>query len=80
MKRILSLLVVGALSGGTLWAADPWKSNKKYTDWSEKEIQKVLKKSPWAKTVTLTFLSKSEFRLGAGGGAGYHAYTARARW
>ena len=54
MKRILSLVVtlvvMGALSGGTLWAADPWKSNKKYTDWSEKEVRKVLQKSPWAKT------------------------------
>ena len=50
MKRILSLVVVGALSGGTLWAADPWKSDKKYTEWSEKEVRKVLQKSPWAKT------------------------------
>ena len=59
---------MGALSGGTLWAADPWKSNKKYTEWSEKEIRKVLEKSPWAKTVTLTFLAESGFGQGAGGG------------
>ncbi len=66
MKRILSLVVLGALSGGSLWAADPWKSNKKYTEWSEKEIRKVLEKSPWAKTVTLLLLAKS----GSGQGAG----------
>ena len=67
MRHILSLVLLGALSGGSIWAADPWKSNKKYTEWSEKEIRKVLEKSPWAKTVTLTFLAESGSGQGAGG-------------
>ena len=71
MKRILSLVVMGALSGGTLWAADPWKSNKKHTDWSEKEVRKVLQKSPWAKTVTITLFSGSGFGTGQAGGGDY---------
>ena len=57
MKRMLSLVLVGALSGGALWAADAWESDKNYTEWSGKEIRKVLRKSPWAKTVTLTLFS-----------------------
>ncbi len=69
VRHILCLVLLGALSGSSLWAADPWKSNKKYTEWSEKEIQKVLEKSPWAKTVTLTFLAESGSGQGAGGGS-----------
>ena len=48
------------IKGDAMWAADPWKSNKKYTDWSEKEVRKVLQKSPWAKTVTIMLFSRSE--------------------
>ena len=55
VRHILWLALLGVLSGGTLWAADPWKSNKKYTDWSEKEVRKVLRKSPWAKTFMLSY-------------------------
>ena len=74
MKRILSLVVVGALSGGTLWAADPWKG-KEYTEWSEKEIRKVLRRSPWAKAVNLQMYSGSGMGPGGGGGRpeGYSA-------
>ena len=68
VRHILWLALLGVLNGGSLWAADPWKSNKKYTEWSEKEIRKVLEKSPWAKTVTLTFLAESWSGQGAGGG------------
>jgi hypothetical protein len=75
MKRIFSLvvtlLVMGALSGGTLWAADPWKSNKKYAEWSQKEVRKVLEKSPWAKTVTITLFSGSGFGTGPGTAGDY---------
>ena len=79
MKRILSLVLVGALSGGALWAADPWKSNKKYTEWSEKEIRKVLQKSPWAKTVTLTLPIGVGFGPGAGDGRQPGGYERRSR-
>ena len=81
MKRTLALVLLGALSGGALWAADPWKE-KNYTEWSEKEIRKVLGRSPWAKTVTLSLSPGSEFGLGAGSGrqpGGYGTQRPRSR-
>jgi hypothetical protein len=57
--RVLPLLMfVAAL---TLWAADVWV--KPYTDWTDKDIQKIMTDSPWSKKVDVTF-------EGAGGGAG----------
>jgi hypothetical protein len=35
-----------------LYAADPWKS-KPFTEWSDKEVNKILTNSPWAREVTL---------------------------
>jgi hypothetical protein len=56
MKKIISLLLGLAIC---LWAADFWLT-KPYTDWSEKDIQKIETNSPWSKQVPLT--------LGGGGG------------
>lgn len=33
-----------------LWATDPWKESP-YTEWTEKDVRKVLEKSPWAKRI-----------------------------
>ena len=63
MKPILSLVVVGVLSG-TLWAADPW-TEKKYTEWSAEEIEKVLRKSPWTKFKTVTLALSYPLRISA---------------
>ena len=49
MKKFALLLITAAF---TLWAADFWQS-KAYTDWNEKDIQKILTDSPWAKKVNM---------------------------
>lgn len=46
-------------SGLALWAADAW-IKKPYTEWSEKDIRKIMTDSPWALGVS----AKWEFRGG----------------
>ena len=65
MKRILGVLGVFVLAA-TVWASDPWK-DKKPADWSEKDLQKFLVKSPWVKTVPMQF---DPSRMGNAGGRG----------
>ena len=45
--RIASLVLLTVLSALLLWAGDPWKE-KPYTEWTAKDVQKVLADSPWA--------------------------------
>ena len=54
MKK-LSLLPLAALC---LYAADFWTA-KPFTEWSDKEVEKLIRDSPWAK--------QSNFELGPGG-------------
>lgn len=49
MKR---LAVAGLLLAASLWAADFWQS-KTFADWSDKDVQKMLDSSPWAKSVSV---------------------------
>ncbi len=49
MKWLASVLIVPL----ALSAADFWES-KPYTDWSDKEVQKLVTNSPWAKKVSAT--------------------------
>ena len=48
LKKLSVLLFLFALC---MWAADFW-ATKPFTDWSEKEVQKVLTDSPWVGKVT----------------------------
>src|SRR5262245_43666031 len=50
--RLLVALVL-APAAAALWAADKdfW-DQKPYTEWNEKEVDKMMKSSPWAKTMT----------------------------
>jgi len=50
LKLLTLLMFVAAF---TLWAADVWV--KPYTDWSEKDILKIMTDSPWAKKVSVAF-------------------------
>lgn len=50
MKKALMLFAVFTLG---LWAADFWQS-KSFTDWNEKEVQKILQNSPWAKQTSVS--------------------------
>jgi hypothetical protein len=49
MKYHLALLASGAL---VLMAADVWNA-KPYTDWNEKDLQKIMTDSPWAKKTSV---------------------------
>jgi len=61
MKRVLIVFLLLSLAGATLWAADFWQKAK-FTEWSDKDVQKMVKDSPWARAV--------EIRLGGGMGGG----------
>ncbi len=58
MKKIVPLLLTLSIA---LWAADAWQS-KPFTDWNDKDIQRLLSSSPWSKEVSIP--------LGGGGGSG----------
>ena len=49
MKQPWSLFFVLTIS---LWAADFWQT-KPYTEWNDKDTQKLLNSSPWAREVEL---------------------------
>ena len=68
-KSIFRGAALAALSVAALWAADFWEA-KSYTEWSAKEVDKVLNKSPWSQDVTIRMVGS--FSPGAGGGFGGH--------
>jgi hypothetical protein len=51
MKVLCFLTIFGSLVNSA-FGADPWK-DKKPADWTEKDLQQILNKSPWAKTVSV---------------------------
>lgn len=51
MKKLASLLVALSLSG-----ADPWQS-KPFTEWSDKDVQKLLSSSPWSRSISVSMAS-----------------------
>jgi hypothetical protein len=68
MLKKSSLLVL--LCAACAWAADFW-TTKPFTDWSDKEVQKIITDSPWAGKVTMsTGLALTAPDSGGGGGGG----------
>ena len=67
MKKIaLSLLLLS----GCLLAADVWQT-KPFTEWTDKDLQKILNNSPWAHSFTLpTGGGPSDFDSASSGGGG----------
>jgi hypothetical protein len=61
MRHAVILLLILALAGTAVLAEDFWQKAK-FTEWSDKDVQKMFKDSPWARSV--------EVRLGGGGGGG----------
>src|SRR5579862_2191519 len=49
MKKLAAALFLFAVF---TWAADFWRS-KPFTEWSDRDVQKMLQDSPWSHTVTL---------------------------
>jgi hypothetical protein len=65
MRKLLAAFILCSL---TLWAAGFWEK-KKFSEWSDKETEKILKDSPWAHEVEVPLGSAGGGR-GAGGGGG----------
>ena len=67
---MLSLAALALAAAGLAGDKDFW-AQKPYTDWNEKEVERLLKSSPWAKTVTLSMGSRGmDDSMGGGGGLG----------
>ncbi len=67
MKRLAPLLLVFSVC---LWAADFWQS-KPFTEWSDKELQKMESNSPWSKQISISMGGGgSEAGRGKRGGSG----------
>jgi hypothetical protein len=67
MKRLIALFVFFAL---VLAAADFWNS-KPYSDWTDKDLQKIMTDSPWAKRESISSgAGPTPPSLGGGGGGG----------
>ncbi len=63
-NRILAVSLLFAGGVCTLLAADFWQT-KKFTEWSDKEVLKILADSPWAEKVSIP-----RPPMGGGGGGG----------
>jgi hypothetical protein len=61
---LLSLSCAGILSAADFWASKP------YTDWNEKELQKIATDSPWAKKVSVSTEGPAVAPIPGGGGGG----------
>ncbi len=46
-KRAGRIALIVFVGGGLLWAAEPWRE-KPYTEWTQKDVEKVAQDSPWA--------------------------------
>jgi hypothetical protein len=66
---VLGSFVALSLAVGGLLAADFWEK-KKFTEWDEKEVAKMLNDSPWAKSFTVYLKGFGGGRGGAGMGGG----------
>jgi hypothetical protein len=66
LKKLSTLLFLCALC---IWAADFW-TTKPFTDWSDKEVQKVLTDSPWVGKVTMSSGGGAPSADSGGGGGG----------
>jgi hypothetical protein len=49
-KRVIGVMAAALLLAFVVFAGDVWK-DKKYTDWDQKDVAKILTDSPWARTV-----------------------------
>ncbi len=73
MRTSKLILAVGSLLAVALWADDFWEK-KKFTEWTEKEVNKMLTNSPWAASVDvrigMPMGPMGGGRSGRGGGMG----------
>lgn len=63
MRRLLTItLGVWLIAGAALSAADFWEEQP-FTEWSDKDVEKMLRDSPWAQQVRIAIGSLSEDAL-----------------
>ncbi len=68
-KILLRSIAIASLSAAALWAANFWES-KSYTEWSPKEVEKLMTNSPWSQKVSVFMGGGGGGRGGGGGGGG----------
>ena len=68
-QRFLALSGVWLLACAVLAAADFWEE-KEFTAWSDRNVEKMMTNSPWAKRVTVVFPRPPPLSRGGGGAAG----------
>jgi len=66
-RSLFSLLMVLGLGAWALGAAEFWEK-KKFSEWTEKEVRKMLNDSPWARPVEMRLDAMGGARAGGGGG------------
>lgn len=49
-NRAVRSVIISLLGATLLWAGDPWEG-KPYTEWTEKDVKRVLQNSPWVRKV-----------------------------
>lgn len=59
MRRIILVIFFLLVAAG--FAAEPW-NKKPYTEWSQKDVQKLLSNSPWAKSFNLRYAVLTQVR------------------
>lgn len=73
MPRVRTAIAIAVLLGVALPAADFWEK-KKFSEWTEKEVNKMLSNSPWAASVDVRIGMQMDpmggGRSGRGGGMG----------
>lgn len=52
MRSRIAVLLACLVLAVAAWAGDPWKE-KTYKEWNEKEVNRILSDSPWARVVTV---------------------------
>ena len=70
-RRFLAISGVWLLACAVLAAANFWEE-KEFTDWSDKDVERMMSNSPWAKrlTVAFPFTPRATPDSGRGGGRG----------
>ncbi len=68
-KILLRSIAIASLSAAALCAANFWES-KSYTEWSDKEVEKLLTNSPWSQKVSVSMGGGGRGGGGGGGGLG----------
>lgn len=66
MKALVRVSFVLLLTSTLVWAGDFWE-DKQFTEWTEKDVEKMMTNSPWAKQVNVALSIGG--RGGRGGGA-----------